>query len=1007
LYEVRNPIPAHAKIAAIMKITRLFLLITAWMVFTTSLSNSQSVATPSCELSMPKITPNAENIFNDRQEQDLGDAWSEVTEPELTLLPESDKLSVEIQRMGEKLLATLPPTGVKYRFRIYDSGELNAFSMPGGRVYISRKLITAVGSEDELAGVIAHEIGHIIMHQSAIEISKLLKLRLGITQLGDRADVFLKVHQLFDTPSKKSLHVNETEDDLAADQVALYAMLHAGYAPNAYSAFFNKITVNKGKTTHWYSDLMGTSDDNSKRYTIAVKTLATLPAECKAKQASQSPEFLLWQKSLIEERIHLAASGDIKEKTITLEQPLRSSLTALRFSPDGKYVLAQDESIAYVIDRANGKIQVNAEAPDSYNVMFTPDSKDVVIYDPKLRIEKWNIETGQRDYLKEMVLYDSCGQILLLPDAQTLFCANIDIDDHYELPRVRFRLIDVESGKTLFEKKNMFEPERYQYSWIYSLIRSAETGRMFASTYFTYNGHYFFATIAGKKLIYDAWKHGTVEPGGKLKPLYQNIMSFVGDDKLFVGKEVSDKDSSRYVSYLLSFPEGKVIKEMKVVSTDVYPTTKSDSVLIGDLKGYAIAAYDTKQEKFTLGSQLRMMDVWENISATESATGGVAIRALDVNAQEQRLNIPTSDLPAVKAVVISSDGKYLALSLAHRAEFWNLETGKSIGVTRPFYSCWFDSKDQLWGNFQKVQDKLPASLKVSMEPFGATPLNPTASVEKHDADAKDNQGKSEEKPNKDESKDDKKDEDKNGYQYGNLAVFVKPLGKNNLKRFHVSFEAKLMENQQVAWTREFEHEAPVLWPADGGRMLLAWDLSNAAVKDEIKNNPEMTARYEEYRKKKKGLLLEIIAMNDGKVLQQVIVPEADFTQGWDDERRAVVAGNFILAYGEHDNMSVYKFDGTRVGEFFGQMVSVDVETNTLVAYNRKNELILFTLDTVKEIKRISFSKPVRSVRVVTNEGKYLYVLTSDQVIRKIQLDDLMKPLTSDTVTRADTNGKNS
>ena len=66
----------------------------------------------------------------------------------------------ELTRIGEKLLATLPPTGIHYRFRIYDSGEVNAFSVAGGRVYVSRKLIAAVKNEDELAGVLAHELGH-------------------------------------------------------------------------------------------------------------------------------------------------------------------------------------------------------------------------------------------------------------------------------------------------------------------------------------------------------------------------------------------------------------------------------------------------------------------------------------------------------------------------------------------------------------------------------------------------------------------------------------------------------------------------------------------------------------------------------------------------------------------------------------------------------------------------------------------------------------------------------
>ncbi len=141
-----------------------------------------------CTLEAPNFATNAPNIFNDRQEQDLGDALAEMFEADMRLAdPGKDDA---LTRIGEKLLAQLPPTGIKYHFRMYDSGEINAFSVTGGRVYISRKLITAIKNEDELAGVLAHELGHLSMHQTAIGLTRDFKIRLGVTQVGDRADIF-------------------------------------------------------------------------------------------------------------------------------------------------------------------------------------------------------------------------------------------------------------------------------------------------------------------------------------------------------------------------------------------------------------------------------------------------------------------------------------------------------------------------------------------------------------------------------------------------------------------------------------------------------------------------------------------------------------------------------------------------------------------------------------------------------------------------------------------------
>jgi len=161
---------------------------------------AQVVTSVDCTLPSPSLTSISANIFNDRQEQDLGDAFAEYFESDMRIAaPESDD---QITAIGERILATLPPTGVHYRFRVYDSGEVNGFSVAGGRVYISRKLVAATKNEDELAGVLAHEIGHLATHQTAIEVTRIFRIRLGVTQVTDRADVFAKVHLLLSTPAK-------------------------------------------------------------------------------------------------------------------------------------------------------------------------------------------------------------------------------------------------------------------------------------------------------------------------------------------------------------------------------------------------------------------------------------------------------------------------------------------------------------------------------------------------------------------------------------------------------------------------------------------------------------------------------------------------------------------------------------------------------------------------------------------------------------------------------------
>ena len=95
------------------------------------------------------------------------------------------------------MLAALPTTSIQFHYSLVESPEVNGFSYAGGHIHhITRKLIASAHSEDEIAGVIAREMGHILTHQGAIETTADLKRLLGITSVGDRADIYAKYQLL-------------------------------------------------------------------------------------------------------------------------------------------------------------------------------------------------------------------------------------------------------------------------------------------------------------------------------------------------------------------------------------------------------------------------------------------------------------------------------------------------------------------------------------------------------------------------------------------------------------------------------------------------------------------------------------------------------------------------------------------------------------------------------------------------------------------------------------------
>jgi Peptidase family M48 len=916
-------------------------------VFTTAMAAAQATSLESCRLDPPAFSTGAPNIFNDRQEQDLGDALAEYAESDMRIAApaEDDQLT----QIGERLLATLPPTGVHYRFRIYDSGEINGFSLAGGRVYISRKLIASVKNEDELAGVLAHEIGHLSTHQVAIEFTRLFKIRLGVTQVGDRADVFAKVHQFMSTPAKDNEpEENEEKDQLVADHVALYAMVRAGYAPGSFAAFLNASMMNKSKTGNWFTDVFGLTHEASKRYREATKLIAELPAGCQDKQPQAGLAFLAWQKKLLEQRVQLIAEGAVGDETLKLKDPVRPTAWRVRFSPDGNYVLMQDEGSITVAGVKPPRYLFRIDAPDVQAAKFTPDSQEIVFNDDQLRVERWNIFGAKRVDVKEMVVFDGCSQSLLSADGRTLVCAKVDLD--HDQPRIGLRILDVATGSTLYENQKFFELNAMSSYWTYlSFFTDAITGTDMVTMLSSPDGKYLLAVVGQSIMGYDFTSRQPVQLGGKLKGLVQSPMSFVGPDKLYVVDRNSDK--GMHPARMLSFPDGRVLNESKVGEQVPGSVTQGELLSMSPLKDYAVGLYDPVAAKIVCVWRSPAIDAWNKRVAAEDSDGNLFLGVLD-SQDAVRMPVPLGPLPSPQAGEFSPDGRYLAVSLRGRSAVWDLATGAQVRLMRPLRNIWIDNQDRLFGQFPKYMDRDPAEFELDLKALQAKDL-----------------GKFED-----------------GDQlYRNLQISLRPMGRDKATNRHVTLEVRNMETQAVAWSRDYPGARPVCWPAEDDRMVLGWDLGSDTAKSELKGNPKLQQLAASFKDHKKGLLIETVKPETGAPLEQVALPEVDLSNGWDDERFAQVSGEFALVRGEHNNTVIYRLDtGAKAGEFFGWPVATDAEMGLIAATNREDEIVLVNERTGTEIERFTLGSPLRLARIIASQ-RQLLVLTADQVVHRIPL----------------------
>ncbi len=188
----------------------------------------------------PEVT-----LVSTEQEIKIGAEEAKKVEEEMGLLDDA-KWNAYLDTLGQRLAKESPRQNVIYQFHVVDMIEPNAFALPGGHVYVTRGLLALVNSEDELAGVVGHEIGHVAARHSVQKISKqgpfavVFGLASGITGLvsplvgnmvggiGDFAQ------SLVFSPYSRS---QETE----ADRVGQDMSARAGWDPAALSTFLHTL----------------------------------------------------------------------------------------------------------------------------------------------------------------------------------------------------------------------------------------------------------------------------------------------------------------------------------------------------------------------------------------------------------------------------------------------------------------------------------------------------------------------------------------------------------------------------------------------------------------------------------------------------------------------------------------------------------------------------------------------------------------------------------------------
>ncbi len=150
------------------------------------------------------------------------------------------ELAAYVDSIGQFLALTSERPNVKFTFTVLNSPIVNAFALPGGYVYVTRGLVALAGDEAELAGVIAHEIGHVAARHGAQRMSNAMLANLGLGLLGVLTDSD-QVAGLAQLGALAVVQGYSREQEYEADLLGVRYLSRAGFDPEAMASFLAKL----------------------------------------------------------------------------------------------------------------------------------------------------------------------------------------------------------------------------------------------------------------------------------------------------------------------------------------------------------------------------------------------------------------------------------------------------------------------------------------------------------------------------------------------------------------------------------------------------------------------------------------------------------------------------------------------------------------------------------------------------------------------------------------------
>jgi len=195
------------------------------------------------------LFPVASSGLTVMEEEELAREYIKILSAQMEII-DDPLIGGYVSALGAKLVKAFPQQPFNYQFYVVRQDVYNAFAIPGGHIFIYTGLIAAMDGEEELAGILSHEISHVFCRHIAQKIERSKKINMA-TLAGVAAGILLGAAGGGEVASAVTLGsmaagqsavlANSREDEIQADQVGLEYLTQAGYNGEGLLTILNKI----------------------------------------------------------------------------------------------------------------------------------------------------------------------------------------------------------------------------------------------------------------------------------------------------------------------------------------------------------------------------------------------------------------------------------------------------------------------------------------------------------------------------------------------------------------------------------------------------------------------------------------------------------------------------------------------------------------------------------------------------------------------------------------------